>query len=225
MRCLKWTFFPARLHSTKEIIFFLENINNIIDIINNNSDNLTNLIFGDIYHPSVIKLSKDFFAKKYDWTNYDKIILEITSRKCYYYNNIPLNFFYTQKKLATLDKYTLKYVELSDDEIAIDLKFIQILTKNVFHKNCIIHIIPHLNLNTKSTNQKIAGRNELVILLHKLSGDLGFKIHDIGKYIEEINSGSSNSSIILETYMSDSTHYSHGFDLARQFLQKSIFTT
>jgi len=219
MQIFNWTYFPARLHSTREILFFLENITNIQEIINNNPSDLTNFIFGDIYHPSVIKSSKEFLLKIYNWTKYDKLIIEITSRKCYYYDKIPLNFYYTQKKLTNFSNYNLKYIELSNDEIEIDLKYIQAIVKKTFHENCVIHIIPHLNLITKLTLQKIPVRDELVILLHKLAGYFGYKIHDIGKYIEETKSGSS---IILETYMIDSTHYSNGHDLVKQFLKKSI---
>jgi hypothetical protein len=32
----KWDYFPARLHSTTEILYFLDNINNIETIINDN---------------------------------------------------------------------------------------------------------------------------------------------------------------------------------------------
>jgi len=45
----KWDYFPGRLHTTKEIIFFLENIDNIENIINCNPHELTNMIFGDIF--------------------------------------------------------------------------------------------------------------------------------------------------------------------------------
>ena len=49
MYSYEWKYFSARLHTTKEIIFFLENINNIQKIIDNNPLDLTNKIFGDIY--------------------------------------------------------------------------------------------------------------------------------------------------------------------------------
>lgn len=55
-----WDYFPGRLHTTREIIHFLENIDNIKGVIDNNPSELTNSIFGDIYHRDV-KIDADNF--------------------------------------------------------------------------------------------------------------------------------------------------------------------
>ncbi len=49
----KWNFFPGRLHTTREIMFFIENIDKVKSIIDSNPVDLTNLIFGDIYHTDI----------------------------------------------------------------------------------------------------------------------------------------------------------------------------
>ena len=68
-----WDYFPGRLHTTREIIFFLENMTNIKNVINNNPPELANCIFGDIYHPGVINDANKFMNKNMN-TNINKII-------------------------------------------------------------------------------------------------------------------------------------------------------
>jgi hypothetical protein len=75
-----WDYFPARLHTTREIIHFLENINNVRNVIDNNPSVLSNFIFGHIYHPGVIIDSNKFMNKNIN-KNINKIIMEISSRK------------------------------------------------------------------------------------------------------------------------------------------------
>jgi hypothetical protein len=69
-------FFPARLHSTKEIIYFLENINHIKQILNSHSNNISNIIFGDIFHKSVHPLLKSFYQIN-DFSVFDNVNIEI----------------------------------------------------------------------------------------------------------------------------------------------------
>ena len=68
---------------------------NIKNVIDNNPNDLTNFIFGDIYHPSVINESTNFINKNIN-KNINKIIMEISSRKVVYYNDIPLNYIFLQ---------------------------------------------------------------------------------------------------------------------------------
>lgn len=203
----KWDFFPGRLHTTREIIFFLENINNIEKISIDNPNNLTNLIFGDIYHPGVINDFKKFISKPIN-KNINKIILEISSRKVMYHNDMPLNHFYSLRN----KQYNLVKI-LSDEEIELDLCYIIKLCKTTFNENIEIHIIPHLNLKTKINNDYIFERNNFVNLLEHLCNKYNIKIHNLGKYIEKINNES-----FLEDYMSDSTHYSKDYDKIQEFL-------
>lgn len=208
-----WDYFPARLHTTREIIFFLENINNINNVINNNPSELTNFIFGDIYHPGVIKDSTEFINKGVD-KNIKKIIIEISSRKVMYYNDVPLNHFYTTIYAPNYDTISKK---LTDEEIECDIKYIVDLCKTTFNENIEIHIIPHLNLKTKSTLDYICERNDFVNLLERLCHKYSIKIHNIGKYIEN-NNGES----FLEDYMSDAVHYNEDYDKIQSFLINEI---
>jgi hypothetical protein len=207
-----WDYFPARLHSTKEIIFFLENINNIQKIIHDNPSDLTNYIFGGIYHPYVISDSNHFMNKKIN-RNINNIIIEISSRKVNYYKNIPLNHYYSKNE----HRYDLVEKIITDNEIEDDLNMIIKLCKKIYNENIKIHIIPHLNLKKKSDNDYIFERNQFVTLLEHICNKLNIKIHNIGKYIE-----SNNRDSYLDDYMADSTHYSKDYDKIKYFLISKI---
>jgi hypothetical protein len=214
-----WDYFSPRLHTTKEIIHFLENINNTKNVIDNNPSDLTYQIFGGVTHENVITDYENFINTPIN-KNMKKIILEITSRKIYYYNDIPINWYYINYETNSehlIPKYDLKYVYISDEDIENDLKYIIKLCKSIYNENIEIHIIPHLNLKTKTTFDYICERNSFVILLEFLCNKYNIKIHNIGKYIESID-----SNCFLEDYMNDSTHYSKGEDIVRSFLTKEI---
>ncbi len=204
----KWDFFPGRLHTTKEIIFFLENIFNIETIIKNNHSNLTDLIFGDIYHPSVIQLSKNFINKINNEyiKNIKKLVLEISSRKIMYYNDIPLNYYYTIRDLRNTNLIKeLNIIEknLLDEEIYNDINYIISLSKKLFNENIEIHIIPHLDLKTKNLNNYIPERHNFVLLLENICNKTNIKFHNIAKFIEK----TYENNCFIEDYMPDSRHY------------------
>jgi len=210
-----WNYFTGRLHSTKEIIFFLENIDNIENILNNNPYELINCIFGDIFEYTVIEDSK-IFLKNIN-KNINKIILEISSRKIMYYNNIPLNHYYSSLYYGNIAKYNLIFKTLTDEEIEEDLCYIKKLCKNIFNENIEIHVIPHLNLKTKLDNDYIFERNNLVILLENLCNKYEIKIHNIGKFLE------NNGEYFLEDCMPDSYHYDNNtFPIVKNFLIDKI---
>lgn len=195
-----WDYFPGRLHSTREIVFFLENITTIKEIISNNPEDLTNFIFGDIYHPDINEASKKWLNTDIN-RNINKIVIEISSRKVRYYNDIPLNYFYSQTNINT--QYNLVSKILTDEEIDYDLAYIAKLCRRVFNENIEVHIIPHLNLRIRSTNEYIFERSTLVNLLEQVCNKYNIQIHNVGKYIEEYNGSDS----FIEEYMEDSTHY------------------
>ena len=161
-----WDYFPGRLHTTREIIFFLENMTNIKNVINNNPLELTNCIFGDIYHPGVINDANKFMNTNMN-TNINKIIMEISSKKVIYYNNVTLNYFYTNIRNIHYigKKYNLVEKILTDEEVEHDLNHIIKLCKTRFNENIQLHLIPHLNLKTKSNLDYICERNNFVNLL------------------------------------------------------------
>lgn len=215
----KWSYFPARIHTTREIIFFLENIETLETVIKENPSDLINCIFGDIYHPSVKNDSLKFIThNRCIFEQYKNFILEICSRKVYYFNNIPLNYYYTERTPAIIEKYKLKKKILTNDEIKTDLKRIVGLLKNKFHPHATIHIIPHLNLKLRSTQQYIQSRNELVNVLRELCIKLNLNFYNIATFIERTVSAHS----FLEDYMADGTHYSRGYNLVKGFLIKNI---
>ena len=211
-----WDYFPARLHTTREIIHFLENIDNIKNVIDSNPCGLTNFIFGDIYHYKVRNDSTKFINKNIN-KNINKIIMEISSKKIMYYNDIPLNHFYSG---GVKEQYNLVEKVLTDEDIEYDLNYIIKLCKTIFNENIELHIIPHVNLKTKSRLEYICERNNFVILLEYLCNKYNIKIHNIGKYIENNN----DSDIYLEDYMADSTHYNvAGYEKVKKFLTNEIF--
>jgi hypothetical protein len=216
-----WEYFPARLHTTREIIFFLKNINNLKNIISTNPIEITNYIFGGIYHEDVINDSKKFInnLNSTDLKNINKLILEISSRKIMYYNDIPLNYYYCCNNFSAIQKYNITEKILTSDEINIDLDCIIQLSKLIFNENIEIHIIPHLNLKSKLNNEYIYERNILVNLLEDFCNEKKIKIHNIGKYIEK-----NNVTCFIEDYMPDSTHYDCSYDhFIKSFLNNMIF--
>jgi len=220
MRGYKWGFFPGRLHTTREIIFFIENIDKVKHIIDTHPTDLTNLIFGDIYNPTIKEHSDKYIESCYKNKDIDKLILEISSRRLYYYNTIPLNAFYTDIYMKNSKAYDFKLVELSDLEIENDIKYIVELSRRVFNTNIEVHIIPHLNLKSCSINNYIPKRQELVRLLESICTKFQIKFHDIGKFLETLHEPDDE---ILEVYMKDSRHFSYGQSLVKSFLVDRIY--
>jgi hypothetical protein len=177
---------------------------------------LTNMIFGDIYHPSVVADSNKYIKNVN--TNINKLVLEISSRKVRYYNDIPLNYYYSNRKKSR-SKFKLIEKILSDDDINNDLDRIVTLSKKLFNENIEIHVIPHLNLKTKSTLDYIYGRNKFVTLLEDMCVNKKIYVHNIGKYIEN----TTTKDCFIEDYMSDSTHYSIDCKNLKGYLINSIY--
>lgn len=215
-----WEIFPPRLHTTREIIFFLENATNLKKVIDESPIELINFIFSDMNHPKIAEKSKNFINNFNSYKNIKKVIMEISSRKVYYYDTIPLSHYYLTRNgynKVLINKYNLYEKILTDREIDKDIQYIIQLCKKVFNENVEIHIIPHLNLKTKKDNEYIPERSSLVNLLEKICYNYEIKIHNIGKYIENYD-----PNCYLEDYMSDSSHYSKGFDKVIEFLNDEI---
>jgi hypothetical protein len=214
----EWEFFPPRLHTTKEIIHFLEHIDHIQEVIDANPRELAFHIFGGFTHPTVREELIRFFNTPFN-KDTKKIILEICSRKLYYYNNVPCSWYYVHDTDPDhlIPTYHLQYTYLSDDDIDQDLKRIVELCKEKFHETVEIHVIPHLDLKTKTSGTYIPERHRFVKVLETLCEKYGIPIHNVGAYIESFDSES-----FLEDYMSDSTHYSKNYDKVKAFLIRTI---
>lgn len=193
--------FPARLHTTKEIINFLNNYNKI-DL---NMDNV-NYIFGDLLDPSVKKDSITYCNNaNHIFDSVTTIFLEITSRKYILNNGIVYNNFYYNKKS---DK-TYKYI--SDDELFSDLLHIKYLLRNLFEIESIV-VIPHIDL-LLDNGEKIAARDNLKLSLEKICKSLKIEFLDINNafpedsYFKDIAPDSlhysENGNSIIFKYMND----------------------
>ena len=214
-----WNHFRARLHTTREILYFLENINNIDKLVEKTFGELIGLIFGDLFNPQVVYRTPTYLKNGTDdLSSVKKLVLEISSRKLYYYNNIPLNYYCTSYNPDLITKYGLTVKELSDTDIIGDLIRIKNLSKDIFHKDVVIHIIPHLNLKLKATGAYIPKRDALVKLLMIISARLDFQFHNIGLFLELIK----NDTAFLEHYMADHTHYSNGYEHVNALLNHRI---
>ena len=207
-----WDFFPARLHTTREILFFLKNIDGIHALLERYPKGLRGKIFGDLYHPDVIEKSKAFMNRKVS-KNIGKLILEISSRTVCYYKDTPLNEFYIRDNEPLIRNYKLISKELSDIEIEKDIYEIYEISKKIFNETIELHIIPHLNLKSKALGTYIPKRNSLVLLLESICNTLHIQFHPIGVYLEKID-----GSLYIEDYMKDSTHYSNGYDKVKEYL-------
>ena len=201
-----WNYFPGRLHSTREMLFFLEHRQHIQSVLE--PIELANTIWGDICHPGIRADVQKWIEKPYEPTK--ALILEICSRNVYYYKDIPLNHYYVLKAPHLIAKYGLRLVELSDKEIEQDL--VKILEAA---KGLAVHIIPHLNLRSRALGTVIPKRDAFVQLLERLCATYKVPFWNIGAHIEQQEPGA-----YLEEYMADSVHWSRSYDAIKLFLSK-----
>lgn len=220
MEGYKWDYFPARLHTTREILFFLQNIDGIQALLETYPKSLRGKIFGDIYHPDLAEKSKVFMSKTMS-KQIGKLILEISSRSVCYYKDTPLNDYNVRSKEATCSEalirnYKLTFKELSDAEIEKDIEDIYKLSKKIF-TDVELHIIPHLSLKTRLLNDYIPKRHAFVLLLEKVCKKLTIHFHNIGAYLESVD-----QTLFLEDYMADSRHYSNRYEKVKDYLFISL---
>lgn len=161
--------FPARLHTTKEIINFLNNYNKIdLNMVD------ANYIYGDLLHPIVKKDSIVYCNNmNHIFDSVTTIILEITSRKYILNNGVVYNNFYYNKKN---DKTIIK---IDDGELFSDMLHIKYMLKNMFGIKSII-VIPHINL-LLDNGEKIVARDNLKSSLEKICKTLKIEFLDINK--------------------------------------------
>ena len=176
--------YPGRLHSIREINYFLENLNNLEFYLNyNNSSNgllknFINLTFGNIFN-SYLKKKTFLFLKNLKTFLNSKILyieissLEYASTKC---GIIANKLFLKQKNKESIDDYTSEEIFNSDlfilkkddfssvkNEVEKMLKMLELKTQ--IEK---IFLIPHVNLLSKKTNRKIENREEINFVIDSL---------------------------------------------------------
>lgn len=206
--------FPARLHTTKEMIYFFENIKNIKQIIKEYPEELVNRIFGDITHSAVKSKTNEFLKTKLDKKT-SKVFLEVCSRKICYYTNptsfeqIPIKWTnnplrknnFTFKEVVK--KYNISFKELTDDEIENDLIYLSKLVKKIFNNDTKLYIIPNINLRIKNTKRYIPKRDCLVNALNKICLKHHFLFLNVGVHLESLN-----NDVYLEDVMPEGgSHY------------------
>lgn len=193
--------FPARLHTTKEIINFLNNYNKIdLNMVD------ANYIYGDLLHPNVKKDSITYCDNmNHIFNSVTTIFLEITSRKYIINNGVVYNNYYYN---SNNDKQ-IKIIE--DGELYSDLLHIKFLLKNLFGIESIV-VIPHINLLLEN-GKKIAARDDLKSSLEKICKLLNINFLDInnafpeGSYFKDIAPDSKHYSkkgkSIASSYLND----------------------
>lgn len=188
-------FFPPRLHTTKEILNYLNNYDNL-----NLDYKYSNVIYGDWNHFMVIDKMNEYL-NNYNliFKNIDTVYIEISSKKNYIYDGHYLNYFYVEKK--NIDKSNMEYVNLTYDEMFKDLKKIKKICLKKFNFKKII-VITHVNLKLKKTNAYIKSRNDLVNILIQICKELDIEIIVPEKKILKIY-----DNIFLEDVLYDGLHW------------------
>lgn len=182
--------FPARMHSTKEIIQFLENIGNIKSQLSNP---LINVMYGDINHP-IVKEKSQLFIENEETAllGIKNFVMEVSSRKYSKSNNDEVLCSYYYKKKDSVINQSDKDVE---DDI---IKIKEILKKKFNIEN--IFILPHLDLKLPDGSH-IEDRKIFRNLLSEISKKNGINFLDISLAF-------SNGEGFFDAAFSDTTHYS-----------------
>lgn len=188
--------FPPRLHTTKEILNYLLNYDNIdLDY------EYVNFLYGDCKHPLVINDTIKYKNNcKNIFKNIDTLYIEISSIKNYLIDNKYLNCFYIDQ--YNINKTNMKLIELSKEDILNDISMIKDICYNKLNINK-IKIITHVNLKSKITNDYLITRVNLTNILIDVCKKLNIDIILPGE-IFVLKYGD----IYLEDVLYDGFHYS-----------------
>ena len=179
--------YPGRLHSVKEISYFLENIDNLNNYLSYQTYSnpvlrtFINLTLGNVFN-SYLKNKTFSFPKNLDiFLKSEFLYIEISSLK-YASTNCGIiansSFLQTNSKETKNDYsfnevfkeklFVLKkdnYVEIQKDI----MKILEILKRRTQIKK--IFLIPHVNLLSKKTQNIIKSREEINLIVNKLTKD------------------------------------------------------
>jgi hypothetical protein len=182
--------FPPRLHSTKEIIYFLENYDRV-----NLEHTDIDYIYADILHPGVIEDSIKFIEKSNTiFENIDTLVIEICSRKVCILNNIPYSDY---KNAGKYPSTVLTY-----DDMKTDLIYIKQLLQSRFNISNLL-VISHVSLPLKQSNNVILDRENLCFDLENICNELSINFINPAK----LYSKNIQNELFLEDVLPDTIHY------------------
>jgi len=197
-------FFPPRLHSTKEFIYFLNNFENL-----DFDSPMQCFIYGDCRHNLCYDKAIEFrknFTSKHDLADsgIDTVIFEICTNKVYMRGDVPFNDFYTRN--AYLREDLFDKIVMTKEDLIEDLKIISdiLITKFNISK---IAIITHIDLPLEN-GELIPSRHALVENLEDISQDLNIPIYSLGKIFEADFNG-----ISIKDVLPDDFHYQNGINI------------
>ena len=217
------------LDNTRTFIYMLENmrlfsldffgIDPIISV-----DAFTELMFYDSNDVAFYRDFWEFVLYPPDYHALENVIVEIASRKVYYwkFNNslIPVSSMAVGQlgSDSLISKYNLTYHELTDDEISADLDVLKNLVSVVFSPLVQLKVILHMDLKLIETNDNIPKRHKLGQLLEKLCSEKNISVFNPGR-VTESNCQNIPSELFqnseceyLEYWMMDGFHWSKRHD-------------
>ena len=184
--------YPGRLHSIKEINYFLENLDNLKDYLSYSSfsnpvlKTFVNLTFGNVFNSYLKNKTLLFPNNLGNFLQSKFLFIEISSSK-YASTNCGIiansSFFNTNTK-ETVNDYTPneifndKLFNLKKDNFNSLQKEIVKMLKTLESRTQVekIVLIPHVNLFSKITKKKIDNREEINLIIDNLTKN--FKIFE-----------------------------------------------
>lgn len=195
--------FPARLHSTKEVLQFLKRVGSIKSQL---FSPYLNYMYGDLLHPIVKEKSFRFLEKEASaLSGVKNFVMEISTRKYCELDtgDILCAFYYNQPQIVQL---------MEADEIKIDILEIKSILKRKFNIEN-LYIIPHLDL-TLPDGSHIEERRKLRTALEIICKQTEVIFLDVSKAF----AGKS-----FDAAFYDATHYSEeGSKTVFSWLKQSI---
>jgi len=170
-------FYPARLHSLKEVIFFLDNLDLLKQLHLSPAGKETlgyilNVISGDSCEPSVYQASRDFFSDLCSFFDSHIYVIEVSSLSYLQRDALVASAWYAN----TYPVFSSGFFEkrtMRQREVCIALHDIYTKLSNLSKSDCILYVIPHVDLPIDSTSlQRIEKRMQITKYLEQAIADL-----------------------------------------------------
>ena len=211
-----WNVFPPAMYSTKNIIYFLENVHELsLSFLSSHfaTDELLDLVFTDMLEsPLESRNSWAFFEHPLDYSHVKDITIEISTRKVYIgldsmNESIPFNVNGLMKNSALssklMEKYQVTSRSLSDEELSKDLDYINKLIRIQFHDQVRLNVVTHVSLKIKETNAYIPKRHQLTQALEGICKEKGIRVFLPGQFIEQ----TFKEHVFMEDWLGDTYHW------------------